>query len=142
MHLLHLNLNEFKVSNVKSVLPSFSNKENNTENNSIKFKIHFELGENIIQVIGKKDFTELAFFVYFLGIVAGFAFLARLVKFLFEKCKVMDLSRKQYGILQEETQNTKTRPNIEDRENIEMAQSHFNDPSSRSSYPMDNINKK
>lgn len=137
-----VNLNEFKVSNVKSVLPSLSNNENNTETNSIKFKIHFEPGENIIQVIGKKDFTELAFFVYFLGIVAGFAFLARLVKFLLEKCKVMDLSRKQYGILQEETQNTKTRPNIEDRENIEMAQSHFNDPSSRSSYPMDNINKK
>lgn len=137
-----VNLNEFKVSNVKSVLPSSINSESNTENSSIKFKIHFEPDDNIIQVIGKKDFTELAFFVYFLGIVAGFAFLARLVKFLFEKCKVMDLTRKQYGILQEETQNTKTRPNVEDRENIEMGQPHFNDPSSRSSYPMDNINKK
>lgn len=58
--------------------------------------------ENSLRVVGRRDINELELFAMLLGIIAGLSFLCRLFKYLFEKFKFMDLTRKNYDALHEE----------------------------------------
>ena len=62
----------------------------------------------------KKDISLLDFFAFILGMLAGFSFLSRVSKFIFEKCNVLNYSENNFTEFKEEIMK-------EDNKNIEMS---------------------
>ena len=61
----------------------------------------------------KKDISLLDFFAFMLGILAGFAFLSRVTKYIMEKFNCMNYTSDRYIVLHDEIVSG-------DNQNIEM----------------------
>ena len=62
----------------------------NNPSKGVKLDFHFIVNQNANIVNVKKDISILDFFAFLLGILAGFAFLIRVTKYIFDTCENMN----------------------------------------------------
>ena len=77
----------------------------NNPSKGVKLDFHFIVNQNANIVNVKKDISILDFFAFLLGILAGFAFLSRVTKYIFETCEIMNYSEEgieKFNKLEEE----------------------------------------
>ena len=77
----------------------------NNPSNGVKLDFYFIVNQNANIVNVKKDISILDFFAFLLGILAGFAFLSRVTKYIFETCEIMNYSEEdieKFNKLEEE----------------------------------------
>ena len=77
----------------------------NNPSKGVKLDFYFIVNQNANIVNVKKDISILDFFAFLLGILAGFAFLSRVTKYIFEACDFMNYSEEdidKFHQLQEE----------------------------------------
>lgn len=73
---------------------------NDSEGVSIGIEFEFNQSKNMVTV--KKDISLLDFFAFILGMLAGFSFLSRVSKFIFESCGLLNYSDDNFKKLTEE----------------------------------------
>ena len=73
---------------------------NDSEGVSIGIEFEFNQSKNMVTV--KKDISLLDFFAFILGMLAGFSFLSRVSKFIFESCGLLNYSDDNFKNLTEE----------------------------------------
>ena len=84
------------------------------ESKGVKLLFEFSFNQSRNMVTVKKDISLLDFFAFILGMLAGFSFLSRVSKFIFEKCNVLNYSENNFTEFKEEIMK-------EDNKNIEMS---------------------
>ena len=83
------------------------------EEKGVKLDFEFTVSQNANIVTVKKDISLLDFFAFMLGILAGFAFLSRVTKYIMEKFNCMNYTSDRYIVLHDEIVSG-------DNQNIEM----------------------
>lgn len=73
--------------------------------NGVILKLQFDYNGSLLQVVEKEDISIIEVLMYMLGIIAGLAFICRIMKFLFEKCNFMDYNRDNFENLTEEMED-------------------------------------
>ena len=84
------------------------------ESKGVKLLFEFSFNQSRNMVTVKKDISLLDFFAFILGMLAGFSFLSRVSKFIFEKCNVLNYSENNFTEFKEEIMK-------EDNKSIEMS---------------------
>ena len=108
-----VSLNSYERGTVRNEY-SFNNEGSNGV--GLDFVFTYSQSRNIVTV--KKDLSLLDFFAFILGMLAGFSFLSRVSKFIFEKCGWLDYNDKMYEEFKEEI--NKDDINNNNKQNIEM----------------------
>ena len=84
------------------------------EEKGVRLDFEFTVSQNANIITVKKDISLLDFFAFMLGILAGFAFLSRVTKYIMEKFNCMNYTSDRYIVLHDEIVSG-------DNQNIEMA---------------------
>jgi hypothetical protein len=108
-----VSLNSYERGTVRNEY-SFNNEGSNGV--GLAFVFTYSQSRNIVTV--KKDLSLLDFFAFILGMLAGFSFLSRVSKFIFEKCGWLDYNDKMYEEFKEEINKDDINNN---KQNIELA---------------------